>query len=61
MTPITRDVVHVAVIHDTPDLRRRVLSTSAGTLTLIERLRRIRGGSAWCVCEAALSPREARA
>jgi hypothetical protein len=43
-------------VRDSVTTRRRIISTSEGVLTLWERLRLVRGGAAWCLVEASLSP-----
>lgn len=45
----------IKTIKDSPTTRRRILATSEGVLTLWERLRRVRGGAAWCLVEVSLS------
>lgn len=55
MTAACSAAARVQTIQDSPTTRRKILATSEGVLTLWERLRRVRGGAAWCLVEASLS------
>lgn len=44
----------VETIRDSATTRRKILATTEGVLTIWERLRMYRGGTAWCVVEASL-------